>query len=141
MSSLYVRETVRGWLRDTPGLILPFFDTVNQEQHPDAPAWSTLLFVNANASKVTYCGHIEERGTFDFLALARPGGGDAALLRAAEHDAAILLACGDARLTLLHAGPPDDFLQAGGVPWYTVAISIDYFYLQPLPAIPKEVTP
>lgn len=130
MSSLYVRSMVRGWCENTAGLLLPFYDTVNREQNPDDEAWATVLFMNAQAQTITYCGHSEERGTFDFLALGRPGVGDEALLQAAEHDAALLLQQVDpaGRLVLLRAGTPEDFLQATAVPWYSVAITFDYLY-------------
>lgn len=135
MSSLYVRNLVRGWCENTAGLLLPFYDTVNREQNPAEEAWSTLLFMTAQALTITYCGHMEERGSFDFLALGRPGVGDALLLEAAEHDAAILLQQVDPQghLVLLRAGVPEDFLQATAVPWYSVAITFDYYCTQPLP--------
>jgi len=136
MSSLYVRDTVRGWLKSASGIVLPFFDTINAEVDPpllNAP-WSTLVFVSANSTKITYCGLMEERGTFDFVALGQAGVGDRDLIAAAENDVAILLAQIDAphRLTLLRATPPEDFLQAGSTPWYTVSMVIDYLYEQPI---------
>lgn len=135
MSSLYVREKVRGWLTTTSGLLLPFVDTINREQRPTLPQWATVAFVNAATSTVTYCGGLEERGTFDYIALGAPGVGDAALLQAAEHDVALLMAQIDATgaLTLLRANAAEDFLQAGGVPWYSVSMVIDYLYLHALP--------
>ena len=134
MASLYVRETVRDWLANSAGMLLPFYDTINLEVAPEVPAWSTVTFVTSSALVSSYCWQMQERGTFDFLALALPGNGDADLLAAAEHDLAILMAQLDlsGALTLLQAGPPDDFVQAAGVPWYTVSMTVDYVYMQPL---------
>jgi len=135
MSSLFVRDTVRGWLTSAPGLVLPYVDTVNQEVNPPilgAP-WATLAFISATSQTISYCGLVEERGTFDYIALGPPGKGDRQLIAAAENDVAILLAQVDpaARLTLLRASPPEDFLQGGSVPWYTVSMVIEYQYIQP----------
>lgn len=134
MSSLYVREKLREWCRTAPGIVLPYFDTVNIEQRPTVPRWATLNFVASFSSKITYCGDIEETGTFDYVALGAAGVGDVDLITAAENDIAILLAQVDRRLTLLRATPPDDFLQAGSVPWYTVSMVVDYTYQRPAAA-------
>jgi hypothetical protein len=137
MSSLYVRDTLRGWLRDPAlGLVLPFIDTVNVEA--DAPKigarvpWATLNFVSSFSETISYCGHIEERGSVDYIALGTAGVGDRELIAAAEHDVAIVLAQLDRYLTLREATPPDDFVQAGSVPWYTVSMTINYTYERPL---------
>jgi hypothetical protein len=136
MSSLYVRDTVRGWLTSAPGLVLPFVDTVNREANPQilgAP-WATLAFMAPASQPISYCGLVEERGTFDYIALGPPGKGDHDLVAAAENDVAVLLQQVDpaGRLTLFRASPPDDFLQGGAVPWYTVSMVIEYQYIQPL---------
>lgn len=139
MSSLYVRDLVRGWSQDAGlGLVLPYVETVNVETDPRVPSWFTLAWVSAQATRITYCGSMEESGSFDFIALGKPGIGDRELLAAAEHDVAILLAQADptGRLTLLRASPPQDFLQGGSVPWYTVSMVIDYLYEQPVPVLP-----
>lgn len=134
MSSLYVRDTVRGWCRDA-AMQLPFLDTVNFEEKPPAPMWSTVSFVSAQTATTSYCGGIEERGVFDFIALGTGGVGDHDLIAAAEHDVALLLQQADPahRLTLLRTSPAQDFLQAGGVPWYTVSFIVEYSYQQPPP--------
>lgn len=130
MASLYVRDMVRSWLAD-PGMTLPFVDTINREVDPQLPAWATVLFIAASVQLMTYCGDIEERGAFDYLALGKPGEGDAELLAAAEHDVALLMRQADpaARLTLVRAGAAEDFLQAGRVPWYSVSLTIEYSYI------------
>jgi hypothetical protein len=135
MSSIAVREQLRAWMR-APEMVLPFHDTINQVQHPTAPMWSTLSFVSAQTQTLTYCGHIEERGIFDFIALGVAGAGDVALFNAAEHDVAQLMARRDPgrRLTLIRAGAPEDFLQGGSTPFYTVSMTVEYFFLQPLMA-------
>lgn len=134
MASIYVRNLMREWCSDA-AMTLPFYDTVNREIDPRDPMWSTLSFITALTSTVTYCGGIEERGMVDFIALGKPGIGDAGLLTAAEHDVALLLAQLDPerRLTLLRSSPPEDFLQGGSVPWYTVSMVIEYVYAQPAP--------
>ncbi len=139
MSSLYVRDTVSQWLTNTPGMTLPFVDTINQEVSPKQPSpWCTLVFVSSTGQVINYCGGVEERGTFDYVALCRPGVGWRELIAAAEHDVALLLQQADpsGRLTLLHTSPPEDFLQGGSVPWYTVSMIVDYLYEQPPPTQP-----
>lgn len=135
MSSLYVREKVRGWLTSTPGLQLPFFDTVNADETPTVEQWATVAFVTSATEPLDYCGGVEERGTFDYIALGKPGTGDAQLLAAAEHDVALLMQQADAtgRLVLQRVSAPEDFFQAGAVPWYTVSVSVDYRYVWPAP--------
>lgn len=135
MSSLYVRSMARGWCSDID-MTLPFLDTVNTEADPPGPMWSTLVFVSANNTVTNYCGGMEETGTFDFIALGTAGLGDVELFTAAEHDVALLMQRADpsGRLTLLHASPPEDFLQAGSAPWYTVSMVISYSYQHPVAA-------
>lgn len=138
MSSLAVRDKLRAWVAD-PAMTLPFHDTINVEANPPVGvAWCTLSFVSASATRINYCGGIEEVGTFDFIALGMGGTGDRELIAAAEHDVALLLQQidPDHRLTLLHASPPEDFLQGGSVPWYTVSMVISYMYEQPAVAVP-----
>jgi hypothetical protein len=139
MSSLYVRDMVRDWCRD-PEMSLPFLDTVNFEDKPPAPMWSTVSFVSAQTATTSYCGGIEERGIFDFIALGTGGVGDHDLIEAAEHDVALLLQHVDPayRLTLLRTSPAQDFLQAGGVPWYTVSFIVEYVYQQPPPGVAAD---
>lgn len=134
MSSLYVRNTVRGWCRD-PAMRLPFIDTVNVEESPPGPQWSTLAFVTSQSQTASYCGHMAEQGSFDYIALGVAGIGDLELIEAAEADVALLLQKIDplGRLTLLRASPPEDFLQGGSSPWYTVSCVISYSYAQPEP--------
>ena len=141
MSSLYVRDTVRGWCRDS-AMRLPFVDTINTEVNPTVPMWATLAFVTGATQKMTYCGTMVEAGVFDYIALARPGLGDHDLLDAAEEDVARLLASWDPerRLTLLRASAPQDFLQGGSTPWYTVTMAIDYTYMQPVRLLPTPHT-
>jgi hypothetical protein len=136
MSSLYVRNLVRNWLSDS-AMRLPFVDTINTEETPPGPQWSTVAFVNANTTVMTYCGTMAETGVFDFIALGKPGIGDRDLLEAAEEDVARLLAMWDPnkRLSLLRATPPVDFIQ-GSTPWYTVSMSIEYAYSQPVRLLP-----
>lgn len=136
MSSLYVRDLLADWMANTPGLTLPYVDTINREVSPQQPVpWATLSFVSAIAQTITYCGHMEERGTFDYIALGQPGIGGRNLIAAAEHDLALVMQQADpgGRLTLLHHTPPEDFLQAGSVPWYTVSMIVDYLYEQATP--------
>lgn len=131
MSSLYVRDTLRGWCMDPGlGLMLPFFDTVNVEVKPPAPRWATVVFVSANNTPTTYCGGMEERGSFDYVALGVAGIGDRDLIAAAEHDVEILLQQSDpdGRFSLLWPSPPQDYLQAGSTPWYTVSMVVDYVF-------------
>lgn len=135
MSSLYVRDTLRAWMAG-PGMTLPFFDTINIEQAQQRDAqtpWSTLVFVSALTQRMTYCRTFEESGSFDYVALGPPGVGDHDLIAAAEADVALLLQQVDplGRLTLLRASPPEDFLQGGSTPYYTVSMVIDYLYEQP----------
>lgn len=141
MSSVYVRDTLRSWAATSEGLVLPFYDTVNIEQRPDVPQWATLAFIQGSTEVVTYCGAIQERGVVDYVAFGLPGAGDNDLLEAAEHDVAILLSKVDraGRLTLLRAGPPEDFFQAQGVPWYSVSFSLDYIYAQPAPMLVEPI--
>lgn len=135
MSSIYVREQLRAWLRD-PAMVLPFFDTVNRTAHVEVPYWATLSFVSAQTQTLTYCGHVEERGIFDHIALGPAGIGDRELFEMAEHDVALLVRQLDPgnRLTLLRAGAPADFLQGGSTPFYTVSMTIEYTFEQPLTA-------
>lgn len=138
MASLYVRETVAQWLT-LPGMTLPYVDTINREQDPQHPVpWATLMFISGVTSTVTYCGGMEERGAFDYVALGRAGIGSHDLIAAAEHDLALLMQQNDpnGRLTLLHASPPEDFMQGGSVPWYTVSMIVEYLYEQPPVTIP-----
>jgi hypothetical protein len=136
MSSLYVRDLMADWMVNTPGLVLPYVDTINREVSPkQGTPWATLSFVSALTQKITYCGHMEERGTFDYIALGQAGIGARDLIAAAEHDLALVMQQADpgGRLTLLQHTPPEDFLQGGSVPWYTVSMIVDYLYEQPLP--------
>ncbi len=136
MSSLYVRDLMADWLTTTPGLVLPYVDTINREVSPkQGVPWVTLAFVSAITQKITYCGGMEERGTFDYIALCQPGIGWRSLMAAAEHDLALVMQQRDpsGRLVLLHHTPPEDFLQGGGIPWYTVSMIVDYLYEQPTP--------
>ena len=143
MSALYVRDTLRGWLSDRSlGWAMPFYDSINIDVNPTDDLWSTLLFITSTAQVVTYCGFVEERGQFDFLGLGKPGAGDSALVAACEHDAAILQQLHDTRgqLTLVSAGPLEDFLQAGNVPWYSVSSTFQYLYLHPAPVVAMPIT-
>jgi hypothetical protein len=136
MSRLYVRQLVRTWMAD-PAMVLPFIDTINAEVTPTAPMWATVSFLPPTTARTSYCGAMVEAGVFDYIALARPGLGDSELLAAAEADVALLMAHMDARLTLLRASGPSDFLQAGSTPYYTVSMAIDYTYsMQPVVALP-----
>lgn len=133
MSSLYVRDTLRDWMTDA-AMQLAFDDTINLEvARKDQAPWSTLVFVSALSQRATYCGDFHESGTFDFVALGPVGVGDRDLIAAAEHDVALLMQQVDptGRLTLLRASPPEDFLQGGSTPYYTVSMVIDYLYVQP----------
>lgn len=142
MSSIYVREQLRAWMR-APEMLLPFHDTINRVAHAPEPMWSTLAFVSAQTERITYCGHTEERGIFDYIALGTPGEGDVDLFTAAEHDCALLVNKRDPnkRLTLLRAGAPSDFLQGGSTPYYTVSMTVEYTFEQPLMAEAVSVNP
>lgn len=131
MSSLYVRQKVREWA-EAASLAegLPFYDTVNREQDPGDPMWSTAEFLNATNAASTFCSD-EETGTVDLLFFTRGGGGDEVLLAAAEAAMAAFMANTDTKLALDRNGPPEDFPAGGGVPWFVVLFPVSYTY-QPM---------
>jgi hypothetical protein len=127
MSSLYVRTKVREWCA---GLTLPFYDTVNVNlADPPDRAWITLQFMTAQGLKADYCHGQHERGIFDFVVLCQGGSGDAVLAQA-EADLATLMSQRDpaGRLSLVQAGPFEDFPQPGIVRLFTLSAAIDYQY-------------
>lgn len=132
MASLYVRDKVTQWLK-LPDRQLAYIDTINLEEAPPHGMWSTLVFLPATTETVTYCGSTQESGQFDFVALGPAGVGSRDLVAACEHDVRQLLrqVDPDARLTLLRATTPDDFLQGGSVPWYTVSMAVAYLCEHP----------
>jgi len=127
MSSLYVRSLVREWCA---GLTLPFYDTTNVHQ-PDVAdrVWLTVQFTTAQGLKLDYCHGQHERGIFDFIVLCQGGTGDAVLAQA-EADLATLMSKRDpqGRLSLVQAGPFEDFPQPGIVRLFTLSAAVDYQY-------------
>lgn len=132
MSSLYVRQTVRGWLAD-PAMATPFYNTTNEEQAPNDAIWCTLDFGYADRERLTFCqGDISEEGEFEVVYLGRPGVGDVALLTAAEADMKTLMAQRDPsnKLILTARSAPDEFTQGDAQLEYGVSFSVDYTYYE-----------
>lgn len=110
MTSRYVRTEVRNWLLQGN---VPYYDTVNLEQNPTDPIWSTVDWGYADRQMTTYCHNHVEEGSFNVVFFGDPGVGDDALLAAAEADMDLLLLRVDpnARLTLTNYNAPFSFRQ------------------------------
>ena len=129
MSSIAVRTQLRTWCE---ALALPFYDTVNRNVDPPDKVWLTIRFVVAQGTKADYCHGQHETGTFDFVVLC-PGGSGDDVLAAAEADLATLMSQRDpaGRLSLVKAGPFEDFFQPGDARLFTLSAAIDYQYFPP----------
>lgn len=127
MSSLYVRNTVRGWAASSP---TPFYDTVNYEHNPRDSVWWTIEFEVELSERMTNCGDEQEQGVIELVFCGQPGNGDNAVLAAAEAEAKRLLTKSDAadQLHLVRAMPPEEFSAGDGDRWYRVVVGIEYQY-------------
>ncbi len=127
MSSLYVRNMVRGW---AAGSATPFYDTVNREHDPKDQVWFTIEFEVEQSSRDTYCGDESESGVIDLVFCGQPGLGDGAVLAAAEAEGKRLLLLSDAtsQLCLVRAMPPEEFSAGDGDRWYRAIVGIEYQY-------------
>lgn len=132
MSSLYVRQQVRGWLSD-PAMTVPFYNTINEEQAPNDPIWATVDFSYSDREVLTFCGgDVSEEGEFEVVYLGQPGTGDVALLTAAEADIKTLMAQRDPsnKLILTSRSAPDEFTQGDAQLEYGVSFFVEYTYYE-----------
>jgi hypothetical protein len=127
MSSLYVRNLVRGWAATSP---TPFYDTINYEQNPNDNVWWTIEFEIENSATETYCGEEIEEGVIELVFCGQPGAGDGAVIAAAEAEGKRLLTQSDttSQLCLVRAMPPEEFSAGDGDRWYRVVVGIEYQY-------------
>lgn len=104
MSSLYVRNTIRGWLNNGT-LTAPFYDTINKEQNPPEESWLTVDFEVIEREKLAFCdGEWREEGEVSLMFNGAAGVGDGQLLAIAEKDVKALLANRDATRQLIITG-------------------------------------
>jgi hypothetical protein len=127
MSSLYVRNMVRGW---AALCATPYYDTINREHNPTDPVWFTAYFEVEDSGSLTVCGDTFEEGVIDLVFCGEPGTGDAAVLAAAEADAQVFLSQFDPtrKLTIIRAMPPEEFSDGDAEPNYRAVIGLEYQY-------------
>jgi len=127
VSSLYVRNMVRGWAAASP---TPFYDTINLEQKPADAVWFTAEFEVESSETLTICEAQQEEGVIELVFCGLPGTGDAAVLTAAEAEGRRLLALKDpqGKLMLKRAMPPEEFSAGDADPLYRAVVGIEYAY-------------
>ena len=128
MSSLYVRNLVRGWAKALP---TPFYETVNLEQNPKDDVWLGIEFNLEFAEKTTYCDDWREEGTIELIISSKAGIGDNRALTQAEAIRTAFFSNTDPanKLVLEFAQPPQEF--SGGAAnerWYEIVVSVNYSY-------------
>ena len=126
MSSLYVRNMVRGWL---PALATPYHDSINREATPgvDDP-WLTLDFQPEYSEVSDFCRNGLEEGTIDFIFSGRAGTGDNALLTAVEADMRLIAGQVDptGRLVIRNVEPPEEYTDGDADRYYRIVAGVEY---------------
>lgn len=130
MSSLYVRNTVEGWLAD-PAMQVPFYPTINEDQNPPDDMWCSVQYGNAYRERTTFCEDgIEEESEIEVIYMGRAGVGYQALLAAAEQDMGTLMAQRDLtnKLVLLQRSAPYEYTGGDASRYYGLSFYIDAVY-------------
>lgn len=125
MSSLYVRELCEVW---ATGQAVPYFNTISEEQKPDAPMWFTLEFQAISTTQETYCA-TKEIGEVILVFMGTAGIAYNDLMAAAEPVVKAFYDRVDpsGRLTLEQVGSPADYA-ALDAPWYGVEWPVTYTF-------------
>lgn len=129
MSRKYVRDMAREWIQTAS--TIPYYDTINSEEDPQDPFWSTLEFSHEYTDTTNYCNSQEEHGVIDIVISGQPGTGDGDVLTYATEVAAKFMNNRDpsGKLTLLNDQAPEEFSGGAAKKYYQVIVGIEYIYL------------
>ena len=130
MSSSYVRQMIKDWLRD-PTMGIKFYNTINEEQDPLDEFWCTVSFGNPFREVATFCeGSWTEEGEMEVIYFGPPGVTDDAFVVAVEADVDKLMAKRDAanKMVLIRRSAPFEFSDGSADQKYALSIYIDYTF-------------
>lgn len=127
MSSLYVRDIVRGWLSDAAAPV-KFYDTENFEQKPSDEIWSTVEWGIGFNQKLNFCDDLMETSEFNVVVSGPMGEGDSNVLAAAESLTDYLMAQKDpaGKCLLTMNAAPETFNSS--LNYFCVSVAIEYEY-------------
>lgn len=129
MSRGYVRETVRQLIASS-GMVTAFHESINQEENPTENMWFTIEFNSELTDYSTFCGDKIETGVIAFVFSTLPGGGDTALIAAAESDIQLFMNSKDpsGKLVFTNDLAPEEFTGGDANKYYQVVIYVEYSY-------------
>ena len=130
MSSAYVRSLVRTWLQDS-AMVVPFYNTINEEQKPSDDNWCTVHFNNPYREVTTFCeGDWVEEGEAEIVYFGLPGVSDTNLIQLIEADMTTLMAKRDPneKLVLMNRSAPIEYSSGSAGLDYALAIYVDYTF-------------
>ncbi len=121
-----IRTLVESWLATAT---IPFYSTVNEEQHPSDPLWMTVLYGFGGSQNLSYCRERLENGSFTLVIYGTPGQGQTPVITAAETVKNHLMAQTDPlnKLEIINYSQPIEFT-VDAVPWYGCEMIFEYTY-------------